>query len=170
MMRYIAIIAALAVMLGGCMLQSRTPLYSDADAELALGAEGGAAAVSNWRDGRWEAESDDVSLGVSGRHYMAKAQSGAVALHFVPMGGSWYVLQASEPGKPAVYLLAEVTGRSAVTHPLPCSDLKKDPSLTAWISHEGDDCFVVAGIPPHQLFAALLKHPAPASSRLELAP
>lgn len=169
MMRYIAVVVALAVLLGGCMLQSRTPLYSDADAELPLGAAGGAAAVSNWRDGKWQPEGDAVALTVSGRHYIARSQSSAVTLHFVPMGGSWFVLQASESGKPAVYLLAEVTGRSAVTHPLSCSDLKEDQSLKAWIRHEGDDCFVVEGIPARELFATLLKHPAPASSRLELA-
>ena len=168
MFKQILVFATLAALLCGCVLQSRSPLYGDNEAQLALGAAGGPVLVSNWRDGKWEADAERVEITVTGNHYEAMAKPAAIALHFVPLGGLWFVLQAVEAGKPAVYMLAEVKDKSAEVYSLPCSDLKKDAGIANWISYEGDDCFIEPGAPASTLFAALLKTPGEPSSRFEL--
>ena len=164
--RCLALVLA-AVILGGCVLQSRTPLYSDAEAMLALGETGGMVRMSSWKDGKWEPDAELAAIAVTGKHYEATAKSSTIALTFVPLSGSWFVLQAVEADKPAVYMLAEAKGGAANVRPLSCRDLRKDDRLHAWIDHDGDDCFIKPGAPAQELFTNLLRSPGEPTSRLE---
>ena len=168
MIRRIIVLVALAAALGGCVLQSRVPLYGDGEAVLALGITGGSARMSNWRDGKWVQEDESVEIKVAGRHYEAMTGSASVTLYFIPLGGSWFVLQGSDPANPAVYMLAEVKDNAATVRPLSCSDLKKDQELATFIEHEGDDCFIKPGAAADDLFARLVQKPGEPVSRLEL--
>jgi hypothetical protein len=168
MVKTIATLVAIAGLLCGCVLQSRVPRYTDAEAELVLGMSGGSAQMSSWRDGKWVTDRGDVRIDVRDRHYEAWAESSSISLHFIPLKGSWYVLQAIEADKSAVYMLAKVTGQSAEAYALSCSDLKKNTRLEAWISFESEDCFINPDAPKEKLFTALLATPGEPSSRLEI--
>ena len=168
MIKRIVVLTALAVALGGCILQSRAPRYGDGEAVLALGASGGLARMSNLQDGNWVREDESVEIKVVGRHYEAATKSASVTLYFIPLGGSWFVLQGSDPANPAVYMLAEVKDNAATVQPLSCSDLKKDQELATFIEHEGDDCFIKPGAAADDLFARLVQKPGEPVSRLEL--
>ena len=87
MIRQILAFAALAALLCGCVLQSRVPLYSDADGQLILGETGGPAQMSNWRDGKWVADKDQLRISVTGKHYQAEN----IAMTFVALSGDWLV-------------------------------------------------------------------------------
>ena len=168
MIKRLLVLAAAALLLAGCVLQSRTPLYDDKLAELALGDKGGPAKLWNRDKGSWVAEKDKVEINVRGRHYEAVSEGSTIVLRFVKISGSTYVMQAEETGKPAVYLLAEVKGAAAEVRPLACKDMKADAQFSKWISYEGDDCYIKPGAPAATLFAALAKLPGEASSRMEI--
>ena len=169
MIRSVVVLVFAALALCGCVLQSRTPLYDDSSGELVLGQIAGAALMSSWKDGAWVRDKDPVSIAIVGRHYEAHADAATIVLTFVKLQASWFVLQAVEVSKPAVYMLAEVRSEAAEIYPLACSDLKKNPELAKWISHEGDDCFIQTGAPAKELFGKLVKNPGEATSRLAIA-
>ena len=168
MNRSLAALMLVALALCGCVLQSRVPIFTDAAGELVLGPRGGQAVLSSWMDGEWVRNNDTAKITIAGQHYEATSDSSVIALTFVRLSADWYVLQAVENNKPAVYMLAEVKDKSAEVHSLPCSDLKKDAGIANWISYEGDDCFIEPGAPASTLFAALLKTPGEPTSRFEL--
>lgn len=51
MIRKLLALAAAAFILGGCVLQSRAPIYSDKDAALVLGPKGSIAKMMSWENG-----------------------------------------------------------------------------------------------------------------------
>ncbi len=169
MIRSVIVLVFAALALCGCVLQSRTPLYDDSSGELVLGRIPGAALMSSWKDGAWVRDKDPVSIAIVGQHYEARADASTIVLTFVKLQAPWFILQGVEGNKPAVYMLAEVKGQAAEIHPLACSDLKKNPELAKWISHEGDDCFIQTGAPSAKLFGKLVENPGEASSRLAIA-
>lgn len=166
--RSILALAAAAILLSGCILQSRTPIYDDRQSKLVLGMHGGRARTSTWTDGKLIRDAETFKIRVVGKHYEATTQSSTVALHFVPLQASWYVLQATGQGQPPAYLLARISEGMADTYPLACRDLKQDSKLLAWIDFEGDDCFIKTGAPVKRLLSDLLKSPGEPSSRLEI--
>lgn len=165
-----AIVATIAAMLGGCVLQSRAPRFGDSDAVLALGATGGLARMSNWRDGKWVPEDESAEIKITGMHYEAATASAWVSLHFVPLEGAWFVVQGSDRANPAAYMLAEVKQQTAELRPLACGDLKTNASAAASISFEGDDCFIKPEADAKRLFTTLLHSPGEPTSRLEIVP
>ena len=167
--RSLAVLVCAALLLGGCVLQSRVPLYTEGAGELVLGAVSGPAVISSWRNGSWVNEGDSAEIAVKGQHYEATSESTVIDLAFVKLRDGWYVLQAVEREKPAVYMLAKIKDRTAEVTPLSCSDLKKDQSLAQQIAYEGDDCFIRPGLHMEGLFLKLLEHPDEATSRIAIA-
>jgi hypothetical protein len=168
MIRSILALAVTAVLLCGCVLQSKKPLYGDQQSVLALGPEGGNAITSNWQNGMWVPDTDTVTIQVVGTHYEATSNSSAVILHFIPLQGPWYVLQATEVGNTTAYLLAQINNGGADAYPLACRDLKQRGDLSAWIEFTGDDCIIRPDAALDPLFAALIKTPGEPSSRIEI--
>lgn len=171
MTRNLATVVIVAGLLSGCVLQSRAPLYSDRDGRLVFGAGQFPAQMFGLRDGKWVAEDDRLSLTSTGRHYIAATarEDDDIALVFIPLSGTWHVVQASDARNPAAYMFADVNRNSANIHPLSCSDLKPDATLANWIEFKGDDCFINADAPREALFTALLPKRGEATSRLEIA-
>ena len=168
MIRALIALAAAAVLLCGCVLQSRSPLYDDRHSTLALGDNGGDAFTSTLKDGKWVRDAGEFKIRVVGRHYEATAESSVVTLHFVPLQDSWFVLQATDTEQLTAYLLARISEGTAITYPLSCRVLKQKDKLLAWIDFEGDDCFIKPTAPDRQLFTELSKDPGEPSSRLEI--
>jgi len=168
MIRTIAALVLTAVVLCGCVLQSRKPIYSDSQSALALGAQGGTGVISSWRDGKWQDERETAEITTAGNHYEATTGSSTMTMSFVPLDGRWHVLQAVETGKPPVYMLAQVEANTTEVYTLACTDLKKNADLSAWIDYEGDDCFIKTDAPAKALFTALEKIADAPSSRLTI--
>lgn len=169
MMKSLAAVLVLLA-LSGCVLQSKSPLYADSAASLVFGDKARVAEVFSKKDGAWVSENERITLAPEGRHYVVTMKDSVLAVAFIPLEGSWHVLQATEAGKPTVYLLAKVSEHGADTRALACGDLKKDAGLAAWIDHQGDDRFVAEGAPLDKMFMAALAMPGEAETRLTLTP
>lgn len=164
--RFIALAAA-ALLLAGCVLQSREPLYTDSQSELALGRIGGTTETANLRDGKWVVDPERAVIAVEGKHYVVRGKSD-VALHLTKLQGSWFVLQAREAQGPAGYMLAQVKEQVATVHPLLCKDLAKKHDASHSISFVGDDCGINTGTDPKKLFTSLIKKAGKPSFRLQI--
>jgi len=168
MIRTIVALVVTAVVLSGCVLQSRKPIYSDSQSVLALGASGGTAKMSSWRDGKWEDDRETPLVTIVGNHYEATADSTTVVLYFVALDGDWYVLQAVQPDDLPVYMLAKVNAQTADVYSFSCKDLKDDERLTKWIDFKGDDCLIKDETPAKDLFMELGKIAEAPSSRFTI--
>lgn len=167
--RLIALLAIL-ISLTGCILQSPEPAFSDGDGRLALGPSGGVFFLFSRRDGTWVKDAETMALQREGRHYNVSGKTPVMALTFIPLAGAWHVLQATEQGKPAAYMLASVKDGSADIYPLGCSDLKRREDLGSAIRHDGDDCFIREDTDAMALFLKLVATPGEASARMVKSP
>jgi hypothetical protein len=167
MIRKLLALAAAAFILGGCVLQSRVPIYTDKDADLALGKVGGTTETASLRDGQWVIDKERHIIAVEGRHYVVRSSTN-VALHFTQVSGDWYVIQGREDNGPAAYLLAEVKDRVAMVRPIACSDLKSNTEAANFVEHQGDDCFIKPGAAAKKLFTSLLKNPGEPVFRMQI--
>jgi hypothetical protein len=153
----------LGFLLGGCMLQSKTANFSEADGSLALGKKGGTFLSYNLDSGVWKSDAKPIVFKAVGRHYEVTEKGKTTQVLFVPVKGTWDVVQFIDEGKTFVYALADVQKDAVYIHPLICSDLKKmalDKSVVEFVK---DDCLLktplkaggfksfVASAGPHQL-------------------
>ena len=167
--KFIAL-AFTAIVLCGCMLQSRLPLYDDTSSELALGAIGGKTRTANMKKGKWVVDDETVKVTVVGHHYEISANAATIAVRFVKLEGPWYVIQAMETGKPAIFALAEIKNGIADLRVPGCVTLRKKPELAKWIEYAGDDCFIKPDAAKTEFFLALAKTAGEPTSRMEIIP
>ncbi len=167
MLKKFILIAVAAVALAGCVLQSREPLFDDGQAVRALGKVGGTTETASLREGKWVIDEERIPITVEQNHYAVRAKS-QVLLHFVPLRGSWFVMQARESQGPAGYMLAEVKDNVAEVHPLLCKELSQDHAASHSISFVGDDCGIKADADPKKLFTSLIKKAGKPSFRLQI--
>ncbi len=133
-------LAGLALWLAGCVLQAEPPLFAEEQGAAALKGLGTQFANYSLRNGAWEKEDEVMEMRPVEQHYEAVTPTGSTSLLFVPMEEDWFVVQGSEPGKPAAYLLAERQDKTVFLYPLMCTELKKIADVAAHIRFEGDDC------------------------------
>jgi hypothetical protein len=167
MLKRIAVLAALALALAGCVLQSQEPAFSEDQSRLVLGEAPVTMTSYSWQDGAWSEDKQQIALTVEGNHYVAKEDDDTAGLAFIPISGGWYAVQATEQGKPTNYTLATVANGAAVFHLLECADLKKRAELAAYIEYQRDDCFIKDGADAMALFGELIKQPGEPSAKLE---
>ena len=157
----------LCFLLAGCVLQSRTPVFSEGEAGALPIALGTRFVMENHDKAGWTKEDGNFSLQPRGKHYVASdgnKKSDVEAL-FVPLGNNWWVMQAAEAGGAGVYMLAEWKGGALLLHPLECTDLKSQPTAATAISFEGDDCYL-KGKPSVEYFLQFTTGTTPAKMRL----
>ena len=157
----------LCFLLAGCVLQSRTPVFSESDAGALPEALGARIIMENQDKAGWTKEEGTFTLRPEGKHYVAsdgEKKSDVEAL-FVPLGNNWWVVQAAAVGDPDSYMLAEWAGGALLLHPLDCTDLKLQPSAAAAISFEGDDCYL-KDKPGVEYFRQFTTKATPATMRL----
>lgn len=161
---FILLLSAFA--LSGCVLQSEQPLFAEKDGVPALKALGSTFATYNLVDGQWQAEKDRVTFTAKGKHYEAVGDDGKVTvITFVALEKSAWVMQASEEGKPALYLIARRDGTALLLQAAACEDLKKDAKVAARLRYDKDDCFAPSDFKLSE-FKALAKGLAPAKLKL----
>ena len=167
MRKKVLVCICMCFLLAGCVLQSRTPVFSESDAGALPIALGTRFIMENHDKAGWTKEEGNFTLQPEGKHYVASdgdKKSDVEAL-FVPLGNNWWVMQAAAPGDPNVYMLAEWTDGALLLHPLDCADLKSQPSAAAAVSFEGDDCYL-KGTPGLDYFRQFTTGTTPATMRL----
>ena len=168
----IALLLASAL-LSGCVLHSKTPIFSDADAVLALGKKPLTFAVSAEDKGQWVANDEPVlSAQVEGRHYLvpdASAPNDATKAEryaFVPLDAMRFVVQAVAGGE-ADYAIATWDGTTLLVSPLQCELLKTSLKTNAEVMFLNDACSLrPSDTPPLELFAKLAQRAGKPTLRL----
>jgi hypothetical protein len=163
------IVGVLALALSGCILQSKSPLFTDAQAELALANYGNLATYEK-SGNDWKKSTDQISFTPQGKHYIAKADKSELEISFVPIAGNWWVLQAVEAAKPAIYVLVDAEAKELLFYPIACKDLKEFGKLAGAIEFVDSDCFVKPGADYKALFKSLAATPGEASTKLVVEP
>jgi hypothetical protein len=168
MLKRLLIFIGMGLLLTGCVLQSRDPVFAESDGALLPASLGSSFVMENLDKDMWNKEEGTLTLRPEGHHYLAtdeKKKSSINAL-FVPLDKNWWVMQATEEkGKPETYILAEVTDKALLLHPLFCDDLKEKPAAADAISFEGQDCYLKGG-QGADYFKALMAEQKPAKMRM----
>ena len=159
----------LALALSGCILQSRAPLFGDGDAKMLL-ADYINPVTYEMSGGAWVKSKDQMTFMAEAGHYVATADKSSLAISFVPISGSWWVVQAVESNKPAAYVLAEAKPGEIVFYPIACKELKASGKYDANLEFVDSDCFVKPGSDIHGLLSQLIATPGEATTKLVAAP
>jgi len=162
-------ICVLALALSGCILQSKSPLFADADAKLLLAKYGKLVTYEKSGDG-WNKSSDQIGFTPEANHYIAKADKSELEISFVPIDGNWWALQAVEAGKPAIYVLVDAEAKELSFYPIACKDLKDSGKFAADVEFADSDCFVRPDTNYMTLFKTLTATPGEASTKLVVEP
>jgi hypothetical protein len=157
----------LLVLLQACVLQSEKPLFAEEEAKPLLEKFGTTFTSSTFKDGEWTVEDDPVTFVARGRGYIVKenGKDGVTHVLFVPQKDGWWVMQATEEGKSAAYLLAHPEGKALYLYALFCDDLKKNAKLAAWITYKDDNCSLDPNRGPGGARAIFTQLPLPPKDR-----
>ncbi len=161
-----ALLAAVALLLAGCVLESAEPLIPDSESELVLGAGTSRFSPYSLQGGIWKKDEGPFTFTAEGNHYRATDGKSEVIFTFQAISGNLWALQGQEVGKPANYLLAELQESDIHVLPLDCKKLREAGSFAAMVTFTGDDCMVMPGIDAGQLFATAAKLPFPKELKL----
>jgi len=164
-----AIILSLCLMLCGCVLQSKAPIFAESDGKLILQPFGNQFAPFNKDGAKWKKQTDSVKFDAEGNHYLIHDKAGDIRVLFVALNGPWWVMQAQEQNKPFDYLLARFEGKALVLNTLSCKVLKTNKSMKDAVTFKGEDCTATSGMTKDK-FAELTKSPEPAMLKIEPSP
>lgn len=152
-----AVILCLA--LTGCILQSKEPLFTDAQGELMLAKYGSSFASYSLDNDNWKKDEETISFTSTNRHYVASDGKTDFTVTFAAIGGSWWVMQGQEAGKSANYYLADAQSGEIFLYPLACKQLQDSGKFGAFIDFKDDDCFVKDGVDAAAMFKSLAAEP-----------
>jgi len=152
--------------LSGCILQSKEPLFSDAEGELLLAPYGGRFATYSLEGDNWERDEGTIGLIPTAKHYVITEGKTAVSITFAALSGSWFVMQAEETGKPASYTLVDAQKGELLLHPLNCEPLRKSGKHGDAITFDGEDCTIKPGADTAAMFKSLAAEMGPARMKL----
>ncbi len=158
-----------ALALSGCILQSRAPLFGDAQAKLLL--DGYANVITFEKSGGdWVKSKDQIAFVKQAGHYLATLDKTELLIRFVPIEGNWWVLQAEEASKPTAYLLVEAKPAELLFYPIACKTLKEAGSYEKTVEFVDSDCFIKPESDSKALFAGFTAHPGEPTTRFAAAP
>ena len=89
------LLSLLAFGLTGCNLETKKPLFAEADAKLLLADYPNLAAYERDQGG-WKKNADPLNFTPEASHYLVKSGTSEMSISFVPIEGPWWVLQAPE--------------------------------------------------------------------------
>ena len=144
----------LALGLTGCNLQSKEPLFSDAQAKLLL-ADYPNPVTYEYKDNGWKKSDEQASFTPQASHYVAKLDTSEVTVSFMPIDGPWWALQAVEPGKSADYLLVKAAAKELIFYTIDCKTLEDSGKFMADIEFKDSDCLVKPEADKMALFKGL---------------
>ena len=158
-------IGLLALGLAGCVLKSKKPVFADGDAKLLLAGYPNLAPYERG-DGGWKKNADPFSFTPEASHYLVKADTSEMQVFFVPIDGSWWVLQAAESAGPTSYVLVKAEAKELLLYSLDCKTLQESGKFSGQIDFVESDCFIGADADKTALFKALIPVASEASSKL----
>ncbi len=144
----------LAFGLAGCMLQSGTPLFGEAEARLLL-ADYPNPVVYQRDDGGWKKSEEQVSFSPEAAHYLMTPDNAKMQLYFVPLDGPWWILQATETSG-ATYVLAKAEAKQLLVFPLDCKTLEDSGKYRDAVAFSDSSCTVREGIDRLALFKSFI--------------
>ncbi|HEY4995781.1 MAG TPA: hypothetical protein VII21_05755 [Aestuariivirga sp.] len=164
-----AIIISLCLMLCGCVLQSKAPIFAESDGKLILQPFGNQFATFDRDGGKWKKQADIVKFDAEGNHYLIHDKSGDIHVLFAALKGPWWVMQEQDPDKTYNYLLARIEGKALLLTYLDCKILKTNKSLSDAITFKDDDCTANERMTKDR-FVELTKSPEHALLKIEPLP
>ena len=136
----------LVMLLSGCVLHSKTPIFSDAEAIPLFGAGEMTFAVSGFKHGQWQAADEPSATARRvGRHYLvpdtgsSEDPATADSYYFIPLDGARLVVQAVA-GSEADYAIATWDGKTLLVSPLDCAALKTSLKTNDLVEFVNDSC------------------------------
>ena len=160
----VILLSLLAVVLAGCIFETKKPLFADADAKLLL-ADYPNLAVYERDDGGWKKSDDPLNFMPEASHYLVKSGTSEMLISFVPIEGPWWVLQAAETATTS-YVLIKAESKELLVYSLECKILKESGKFGNDIEFKDSDCFVKDGADKTALFKALIGNASELSSKL----
>jgi hypothetical protein len=160
--------AFLALALSACVLSAREPIYSDADAKLIFATPEVTLIAYSLKNDQWEAEKETMVLKAQGQHYTAKIEKSDAEITFVPLDGSWYVVQSIEAKKAPFYTLLRDDSGELHVFPVSCDAVKKIGTSGDHVELVKDGCYLKPGVDHKPLFLELTANPG--ADTLKLVP
>jgi hypothetical protein len=145
----------LAFGLAGCNLETKKPLFADGHATLLLAGYPNLAPYER-DDGAWKKSTDPLSIKPEASHYLVRSGNSDMVISFVPLEGSWLILQAAETAGPSTYVLVKAEPKELLIYPLACKELQESEKFGAQIEYAGSSCFIKDGTDKMALFKALI--------------
>lgn len=144
----------LAVGLAGCNLETRKPLFADADARLLL-ADYPNLAPYERNDGGWKKSTEPLDFSPEASHYLVKSGNSDMVASFVPLEGPWWILQAAETSGTSSYVLVMAEPKELLIHSLDCKRLQESGKFADEIEFQDSSCFIKDTADKMGLFKAL---------------
>jgi hypothetical protein len=155
----------LAFGLAGCNLETKKPLFTDADAKLLLADYPNLAPYE--RDGGdWKKSDDPLSIKPEASHYLVKSGNSDMVISFVPLEGPWWILQAAETAGSSTYVLVKAEPKELLIYSLECKRLQESGKFGTEIEFKDSSCFVKDGADKTSLFKALIGSASEPSTKL----
>ena len=158
-------VVILAVAVSGCVLQSKLPLFGDAQAKRLLADYPNLVAYE--KSGQdWVKSKEQFVIAAKGPRYTATIDKTELVFRFVPIVGTWWVLQAVEVDKPTSYVLVDAQASELLIYPITCKALEASGNFTKLVKFAGSDCFIKFGADYKALFTTLSEAPGEATTKL----
>jgi hypothetical protein len=150
-------LSLLAFGLSGCILESKKPLFADADAKLLLTNYPNLSYYER-NDDAWEKVNEPIILTPQAVHYVIRPEPSDPEIHisFVSIDDPWWALQANEPGKAASYVLIKAEPKELLVHPLDCKTLQESGKFGNEIEFVGSSCSIKERTDAMALFKSLI--------------
>lgn len=155
----------LAFGLAGCNLESKKPLFADADAKLLL-ADYPNLAPYERDDGNWKKSTDPLDFTAEASHYLVKSGTSNMQTFFVPLEGPWWILQAAEATGTSSYVLIKAEPKELLIYSLACKTLQESGKFGSEIEFTDSSCFIKDGADKMALFKALIGSASEPSTKL----
>jgi hypothetical protein len=158
-------VVILAVAVSGCILQSKLPLFGDAQAKRLLADYPNLVAYE--KSGHdWVKSKEQFVISAKGPRYTATVDKTELVFRFVPITGTWWVLQAVEADKPTSYVLVDAQAGELLIYPITCKALEASGNFSKFVKFAGSDCFIKFGADYKALFTGLSEAPGEATTKL----
>jgi hypothetical protein len=144
-----------ALGLAGCNLETRKPLFADAEAKLLLADYPNLAAYERDDDG-WKKSADSLNFTAETSHYLVKSGTSEMQISFVPLEGPWWILQAAETTGTSSYVLVMAEPKELLIYSLECKKLQESGKFGDEIEFKDSSCFITEDADKMGLFKALI--------------
>ena len=161
----VVFLGLLAFGLAGCNLETRKPLFADADAKLLLAGYPNLAPYER-DDGNWKKSTDPLSIKPEASHYLVRSGTSDMVISFVPLEGPWWILQAAETAGSSNYVLVKAEPKELQIYSLECKTLQESGNFGSEIEFSGSSCFIKEGANKMGLFKALIGSASEPSTKL----